>query len=93
MLHTVVDGQAGDDASAGGVDVEVDGFVGVFGVEVEHDANDLVGEFVVDFGAEEDDAFAVEAVVDVDPVGALGAGDAVGYFGDSNLRDGKCVFV
>jgi len=71
VLHAVVDGESGDDGSAGGVDVEVDGFVGVFRVEVEHYADYLVGELVIDFGAEEDDAFAVEAVVDVYPVDEL----------------------
>jgi len=55
----------------------------------------LVGEFIVDFGAEEDDAFAVEAVVDVYPVGGLGAGDTVGYFWDSNRHhfDGIAILM
>lgn len=68
-LHGVEDGEAGDDGSSGAVDVEVDGFGGVFFVEVEEDADDLIGEFVVDFGSEEDDAFSVETIVDVYPVG------------------------
>ena len=49
MLHAVINGKTRDDGSTGGVDVEVDWFVGIFGVEVEHDSDDLVGEFIVDF--------------------------------------------
>ncbi len=58
-LHCVEDGKAGNYRSAGGVDVEVDGFGVVFFVEVEHDADDLVGKFVVDFGTQEDDTLSV----------------------------------
>ena len=84
VLHAVVDGQAGDDGTAGAVDVEVDGLVAVLGIEVEHDADDLVGQLVVDLGSDEDDALAVEAVVDVDPLGALRAGGAVRDLGNSD---------
>jgi len=77
VVHRVVNRQPGDDRAAGAVDVEVDGLRRVLRVEVEHDADDLVGEFVVDLRTEEDDALAVESVVDVDPVGGLRAGHAV----------------
>ena len=39
-----------------------------FGVEVEHDRDDLVGELVVDLLPKEQDPLTVQAVVKVDPV-------------------------
>ena len=68
VLHGIVNGQSGNDGTAGAVDVQINGFGGVFGIEVEHDTNDLIGEFVVDFGSQENDAFAIETIVNVDPV-------------------------
>ena len=70
--------------TAGTVDVEVDGLVAVLGIEVKHNADDLVGKLVIDFGTDEDDTLAVQAIVDVDPLGTLGSGDAVGDLGDTN---------
>lgn len=58
-LHGVEDGKAGDYGSSGAVDVEVDGFGAIFFVEVEHDADDLVGKFIINFGTQEDDTFSV----------------------------------
>jgi hypothetical protein len=58
-LHCIEDGQAGDDRSSRAVDVEVDGFGAVFFVEVEHHADDLVGEFIIDLGAQEDDTLSI----------------------------------
>ena len=89
MLHAVINGKTRDDGSTGGVDVEVDWFVGIFGVELEHDSDDLVGEFIVDFWSDEDDAFTVETVVDVDPIGTLGSWYTVGYFWYTDLC-GRC---
>mmetsp|Transcript_26009 Transcript_26009/g.57811 ORF Transcript_26009/g.57811 Transcript_26009/m.57811 type:complete len:247 (-) Transcript_26009:211-951(-) len=93
VLHAVVDGKTTDDRTAGTVDVEVDGFVGVLGVEVEHDADYLVGQLVVDFGSDEDDPLAVQPVVDVHPFGTLRAGGAVGYLGNANGHHGYVVAV
>ena len=66
-LHRVVDRHAGRDRAAGRVDVEPDVLLGVLPVEVEQLGGDLVGDRVVDLGAEEDDALPQEAVVDVLP--------------------------
>ena len=61
VLHGVVDGEAGGDAAAGGVDVEVEGFFGVVGFEEEELGDDAGGEGFVDFAVEADDAFFEEA--------------------------------
>src|SRR5699024_8117855 len=55
-LHGVVDGHAGGDGAARGVDVERDVSRGVFGREEEHLRAELVGDLVVDLVAEEQDA-------------------------------------
>jgi hypothetical protein len=67
VLHGIVNGQSGNDGAAGTIDVEINGFGGVFGIEVEHDPNDLIGKFVINFGTQKDDALAVQAIVNVDP--------------------------
>ena len=48
VLHGVEKGEPGDHTPAGGVDIEVDGLCAVLAVEVEQDADDLVGYLVVD---------------------------------------------
>ena len=77
MVHAIVNGKAGYDASTGTVDVQVDRFGVVLLVEVKQYSDDLIGQFIVDFLSQEDDAFAVEAVVNVDPVGAAASWYAV----------------
>lgn len=49
VLEGVVDGEAGGDAAAGGVDVQVDGFGGGVGFEEEEGGGDGGGHAVVDF--------------------------------------------
>lgn len=56
-MHCVVDGEAGGDGAAGGVDVEVDGFSRVVGFEEEELGDDGGGDEFVDFAVEADDAF------------------------------------
>ena len=68
-LHGVEDSKTGDDRSTGAVYVEVDGFGAVFFVKIQHHTNDLVGELVIDFRSQEDDALSVKAVVNIHPVG------------------------
>ena len=84
VLHAVVDGKTGDDGTARTVDVEVDGLVAVLGIKVEHNTDDLVGELVIDFGTDEDDTLTVQTIVDVDPLGTLGSGNAVSDLGNTN---------
>mmetsp|Transcript_10087 Transcript_10087/g.20763 ORF Transcript_10087/g.20763 Transcript_10087/m.20763 type:complete len:265 (-) Transcript_10087:122-916(-) len=55
-LHGIVNGEAGADGAAGGVDVEGNVLFGVFVGEVEELGDEDVGDFVVDVGAEEEDA-------------------------------------
>ena len=61
-LHRVVDGHACVDRAAGAVDVQPDVGVGVFTFEVQQLRTELVGDFVVDVGAEKDHAILEQAV-------------------------------
>ena len=63
--HGVVDGEAGGDAAAGAVDVQVDGFGGVVGFEEEELRDDGGGHGLVDVAVEADDAFFQQAGEDV----------------------------
>ena len=53
-LHGVVDGHASSDGTARAVDVQPDIGVGVFTLEVQQLGADLVGNVIVDVGAEHD---------------------------------------
>ena len=64
-LHGVVDCQSGGDGSPRAVDVEGDVLFGVFVGEVEELGDEDVGHFVVDVGAEEEDAVFEEAGDDI----------------------------
>jgi hypothetical protein len=68
VLHTIVNGQTGNDGSAGTVNVQVNGLVRIFIVEIEHHPDHLIGQFVVNLTAQKDDALPVQTVVNVDPV-------------------------
>ena len=63
----VVNGQTGNDRAAWRVDIQVDWFRRVFAVQIKHDTNDLVGKFIVNLAAKKNDAFTVQAIVNVDP--------------------------
>lgn len=65
VLHRIVDGKAGGHAAAGAVDVEVDGFLRVFGFEEEELGYDAGGSGLFDFAIEADYAFLEEAREDV----------------------------
>jgi hypothetical protein len=91
VLHAVVDGETGDDGSAGAVNVQVDGLGRVLAVKVQHDADHLVGELVIDFRAEEDDPLPVEAVVNVDPAGVERRREREGEIGVNALFDAERV--
>lgn len=65
-LHGVVNGESRRDGSAGAVDVERNVLVGVFVGEVEELCDENVGDFVVDFGAEEEDAVFEETTDDIE---------------------------
>mmetsp|Transcript_1781 Transcript_1781/g.3399 ORF Transcript_1781/g.3399 Transcript_1781/m.3399 type:complete len:325 (+) Transcript_1781:136-1110(+) len=71
VLHGVVDGHAGADRSAGGVDVEGDVLGGILVREVEELGDEDVGDFVVDALTEEDDPVLEEAGEDVFLGGAI----------------------
>eukprot|EP00966_Prymnesium_polylepis_P293197 6771983-Prymnesium_polylepis.1 len=88
VAHRVEDGEARLHRAAGRVDVHRDLFVVVLGVEVEHDCDQLIGELIVDLRPEEEDALAVHAVVDVDPIGAPAVRAARGRprFGEERQR-------
>jgi hypothetical protein len=64
-LHCVVDCEAGGYGPSRGVDVEGDGFGGVFGFEKEELGDDGGGDDFFDFAVEADDAFFEEAGEDV----------------------------
>ena len=66
VLHRVVDRHARVRGAAGRVDVERDVALGVVGLEQQELGDDQVRDLVVDLVAEEDDAFAQEARVDVE---------------------------
>jgi len=59
MLHAVEDSKTGNDGTSRTVDVKVNWLIGVLGIKIKHNSDDLVGEFIVNFGSEEDDTFAV----------------------------------
>ena len=65
-LHRVVDREARVDDAARRVDVDRDVLVGVVGLEVQQLGDDEVRDLVVDRGADEDDALAQQAGVDVE---------------------------
>ena len=75
VLHGVVDGQAGGDRSARGVDVQADVPDRVLGGQQKQLGADQVGALVVDLGPEEDDALLQQPLVDV---GSLGPARASG---------------
>mmetsp|Transcript_8109 Transcript_8109/g.36900 ORF Transcript_8109/g.36900 Transcript_8109/m.36900 type:complete len:257 (-) Transcript_8109:431-1201(-) len=97
MSHGVEDGHGRHDVSSLGIDVQVDVLTAlVDAVEVEHGRDELVTELFVDLLADPDDAFAVEAVPDVDPLpGVLVRGlvrdarDSDGHHGG----DGSAAFA
>ena len=90
VVHRVDDGQSCGDVSAGGVDVEGDVFLGVFGGEEEELGDYKIGDVVVDAAAEEDDAFLEEARVDV--IGALAHVRLLDDHRDKHLSGDRCVF-
>ena len=61
-LHRVVDRHPGRDRSAGAVDVEPDVGVGILALQEQQLGADLVGDVVVDVGAEHDHAVLEQAV-------------------------------
>ena len=65
VLHTIVDGESCGDGATGGIDIQVDIFIGIFGFEKEHLSDDQVGHIVIDRRAEEDDAVFEQAGVDI----------------------------
>lgn len=80
VLHGVVDGEAGGDDAAGGIDVHVDGLGGVLGFEEEELGNDDGGGVVGDGAVDADYPLLEEAGEDV--VGALAAGGVFDYHGN-----------
>jgi hypothetical protein len=79
-LHGVVDGHAGGDRTARGVDVEVDVLVRVLGFQEQELGHHQVGHLVLDRADQEDHAFLEQARVDV--VGALATGGLLDHHGD-----------
>ncbi len=63
-LHRVVDRHAGGDRPTGAVDVQPDVLAGIFTFEVEQLRADLVGDLVVDVGAQHDHPVLEEAIED-----------------------------
>eukprot|EP00978_Attheya_sp_CCMP212_P048267 scaffold495256_cov71-Attheya_sp.AAC.1 len=88
VLHAVKDGQSRNDGASWTVDVEVNGLGGVLRVQVEHHADDLVGQLVVDLGPQKDDSLPVQTVVNVHPVSSLRAWHPVGHLGHSDRHHG-----
>ncbi len=82
-LHGVVDGHAGRDRATGAVDVQPDVGVGVLALEVEQLGTDLVGDVVVDVGAQHDHPVLQEAGEDV------GTGVGTGLQGERHFGHGN----
>lgn len=80
VLHGVVDGKAGSDDAAWGIDVHVDWLGGVLGFEEEKLGDDNGGGFVGDGTVDADDPLLEEAGEDV--VGALTARGVLDDHGD-----------
>ena len=64
-LHGVIDGEASGDGASRAVDVQIDVLLRVFALEEEELGDDGVGDAVVDFRAEEDDAVFQQPRIDV----------------------------
>ena len=64
-LHGVVDRHAGGDRATRAVDVQPNRLLCVLPLEVEQLGGDVVGDAVVDVGAEDDDPFLEETIEDV----------------------------
>ena len=79
MAHRVEHGEARGDRTARRVNVHGDRLVVVLRIEVQHDADHLVGNVIGDLLAEKEDALAVQAIVQVDPIGRVGPRDLVGH--------------
>ncbi len=63
-LHDIVDGERGDDVTAGRIEVEVDVFLFVFALEVEQFHNDFVGVSGVDSALQENDSVFKQQVAE-----------------------------
>src|SRR5208337_2745062 len=70
-LHGVINGEAGGYGAARGIDVELNVFFRVFGLQEEHLGSGEVGDVVVNGRADKDDVFLEQAGIDI--VGALAA--------------------
>ena len=79
MAHRVEHGEARGDRTARRVNVHGDRLVVVLRIEVQHDADHLVCNVIGDLRAEKEDALAVQAIVQVDPIGRVGPRDLVGH--------------
>ena len=82
-LHGVVDGEAGGDAAAGGIDVEMHLFFRVGHLQEQQLRDDEIGDHVIDRRAEEDDAVNEQAGVDV--IAALAATGLFHHHGDEEI--------
>ena len=54
-LHSVIDGQRGDDFAAGAVDVKMDVFAAIFALQVEQFHHHVIGIACMDIALQEDD--------------------------------------
>ena len=70
-LHRVIDRQAGSDAAAGGIDVEVDVLLGVGHLQKEQLRDNRVGHHIIDGRAQEHDPVHQQARINI--IGALAA--------------------
>jgi len=84
VAHGVIDGQPGGNHAPGAVDVDVDVLVRVFGSQEEQLRHDDVGNLVVDWCADEDDAVLEEPRVDIK--GALATVGGLDHHRDERLR-------
>src|SRR5208337_3625290 len=81
-LHGVVDGEAGGDGAARGIDVQLNVFFRVFGLEEEHLGGGEVGDVVVNGRADKDDVFLEQPGIDI--VGALAAAGLLDHHGNQS---------
>lgn len=86
VVHRVQNGEASGDVAAGGVDIERDVFVGVFGSEKEELRNDEIRDITIDGAAQKDDALLEEAAIDI--VGAFAERRFFDDHRDEHIRTG-----
>ena len=75
-----------------GVDIKVNRFGVVIGVEIQHGRHDGVGQGVTDRLPQKNNPLLVEAGIEVNPLGILASRQTIGNFGGTD-RHGACLLL